>query len=499
MDHSSAGRIETESAEPSDFVREKPRDLKSVLGIFYTPAPLAEMLVDWAVRDAQQTIFEPSFGGCGFLNATARRLTELGHPRPWEQIFGCDKDRRVFKFLPEEYQKPHYCGQFQRADFLRLDLSNFPAAPFDAVLGNPPYVSRHTMTTKQIDSAESAIKECGYVVSSRASLWAYFILHGLKFLRFGGRIAWVLPRSLSQSIYGRDLLKFLQRKFSVVLVVSLEQRLFTSAGTEEITDVLIAEQFDAGSQTLGSFVHLYAQSLSDLTNILKNDVLPVPAITVASAAGNPSRSVALNPDERNALKALDTLPASRQLGELIEIRIGLVTGASNFFVLRRSCLEKKGLRRSDCQVVISKYRHTAGLEITRIDTSALGASNERALLIKCSQNKRSIRVNEYLKAFPVKALKKIKTFKKRNPWYNLDDRQISDAFLPCLVRGGPRMVINRASVNCTNNVLRVRFLPTDDDFLPELFCPFTCLYFGPTSRRSIRESLWLGRSQDRAE
>ena len=49
-----------------EFLRVRPRDWRTTLGIFYTPGPLAETLVDWAITDRNQTVLEPSFGGCGF-------------------------------------------------------------------------------------------------------------------------------------------------------------------------------------------------------------------------------------------------------------------------------------------------------------------------------------------------------------------------------------------------------------------------------------------------
>jgi adenine-specific DNA-methyltransferase len=443
-------------ATQTEFLREKPRDLRTVLGIFYTPAPLAETLVDWAVKAQNELIFEPSFGGCGFLNATARRLLQLGHDNPWVQIYGCDIDRRAFKFLPEKYQN-FPSKRFLLGDFLEYRPKDFGGKTFDVVLGNPPYVSSHTMTAKQNTSGKLALAEDSYQISARASLWAYFVIHSLSFLKIGGKVAWVLPRSLSQSIYGREILAIIQKKFDAVLVISLGQRMFVDVGTPEITDVLLATGYRGDVEVQGQLAHLHANTLLGLQQILATSNLPTPLINIPAKETFGSRRVILNTKQKAALDFVYALPQARLLADLIEIKIGVVTGASGFFILRRSTLADHGLRPEDCRVVISKYRNTSGIEITKDDEQALKNSDERVLLIKCSQRRISKRVKKYLQSFAPEVRNKVATFNKRDPWYNLDDKQIADAFLPCLVIGEPRMVLNSAKLNCTNNALRVWF------------------------------------------
>jgi adenine-specific DNA-methyltransferase len=479
------------TVEHHEFLRAKPRDLKTLLGIFYTPAPLAEMLVDWAVTDPRQLIMEPSFGGCGFLNAIARRLTDLDHHQPWQQIYGCDKDPRAFTFLPKNFQINEPV-QFRLGDFLTLLPAHFERESFDVVLGNPPYVSRHTMTATQIAICERAIKNGGYSISSRASLWAYFVLHGLRFLRAGGKIAWVLPRSLSQSIYGRDLLQILLREFAAVTVISLGQRMFKGAGTEEITDVLLATDYHHGKTIAGQMRHVHADSLSALLQLLVANTLPIAPVDIGAAASGPSRIVSLTSIQKATLNSLYELPQCHKIGGLINIKIGLVTGASDFFLLRRGRLKQCNLRMSDCAVTISKFRHTSGVVLTDDDAKALRRSEERVLLVKCSQRKMSDRVKRYLKTFPEDLKDKVETFKKRIPWHKLDDHAIPDAFIPCLVRGNPRLVLNFAKLNCTNNVLRVWFKIPAEEISPMLIAVALASTFGQISAEAFGRACGSG-------
>src|SRR5687768_2282770 len=115
-------------------------------GVFYSPLEVADLLATWAVRDVNERILEPSFGGCDFLSTLERRLLALGSPEPWKQIFGCDVDAKAFKqhltrVLPRSSKRKH----FVKGDFLTLNPTDFGVKHFTVVIGNPPYVSHHNM------------------------------------------------------------------------------------------------------------------------------------------------------------------------------------------------------------------------------------------------------------------------------------------------------------------------------------------------------------------
>jgi hypothetical protein len=78
---------------------------KRKLGIFYTPVRVTEILCKWAIRNSDDIIFEPSFGGCGFLESSHQRLLTLQSKSPIKQLFGCDIDTNAFsKYLIPKYE-----------------------------------------------------------------------------------------------------------------------------------------------------------------------------------------------------------------------------------------------------------------------------------------------------------------------------------------------------------------------------------------------------------
>src|ERR1041384_721615 len=146
------------------------------LGIFYTPSEATRILCNWAIRTPVDLVLEPSFGACGFLEASRSRLRELASNNPTQNLFGCDIDPRAFsEFLIPKFDEGNLAERFKNSDFLSITPDEFPVNAFDVIIGNPPYVSHHNISTFRkkalVDLMSSDIP-----MDSKASLWAYFII-----------------------------------------------------------------------------------------------------------------------------------------------------------------------------------------------------------------------------------------------------------------------------------------------------------------------------------
>ena len=75
---------------PPDYVCPAEADVarRRSLGVYYTPRSAASLLARWAIRWGDDTVLEPSFGGCTILEAAVKRLRSLGCAAPADQLFG---------------------------------------------------------------------------------------------------------------------------------------------------------------------------------------------------------------------------------------------------------------------------------------------------------------------------------------------------------------------------------------------------------------------------
>ena len=110
-------------------------DSRRLLGSYYTPDKLATILAEWALQPGEGTVLDPSFGGCAFLNAATKVLSDRGVPDPGRLVFGVDVDPSCLKYVRGNGNLTEKNCIFN--DFLTLSPKEVPGTPFKAVIGNP--------------------------------------------------------------------------------------------------------------------------------------------------------------------------------------------------------------------------------------------------------------------------------------------------------------------------------------------------------------------------
>jgi adenine-specific DNA-methyltransferase len=422
------------------------------LGAFYTPEKLSQILSSWAIRTKSDLVLEPSFGGCGFLQAAQTALLEVGCENPRTQIYGCDVDPVAFRYLASVFGAPVDLERFVQDDFLSLKSpSNWPMR-FEAILANPPYIPYQDIGTAhraELSSRDFDIDGVG----GRASLWAYFIAHAVSFLADGGRMAWVLPGAFLQAEYARPVRKYLGSSFQRAAAFIVRERLFLDTGTDEETIVLLADGFRQPAKdtaiALGE-----AHSLTELSALMAswdrgewhgNNEAQRPA------------TLSLTEDGRAKIAKLRSNECCRSLGQVAKVQVGIVTGANSFFVVSDAMREAAGLDTDDCKKIIGKFQATNGLDLTDLDHANVIAAGGSGYLIDSYGRLPNARIERYLNLFDEERRRTVSTFKKRAVWSEPDDRKLPDAFFPVMHHYGPRIVLNAARCQCTNTIHRLYF------------------------------------------
>ncbi|WP_165831394.1 HsdM family class I SAM-dependent methyltransferase [Abyssibacter profundi] len=423
------------------------------LGAFYTPVALSQILSNWVIRSASDTVLEPSFGGCGFLQAARNRLSALGCASPKSQIYGCDIDPVAFDYLAAVLGTPVDLIRFSQSDFLSVS----PGAPwpdrFSGILANPPYIPYQALGTnlrKNLSNREWPIAGIG----GRASLWAYFIAHAVSFLAPKGRMAWVLPGAFLQADYAKPIRRYLASSFERTSAIVLRERIFLDAGTNEETVVLLADGY--GSTEAPAPIQLAeATTLSDLIRMIgKWDGGKRVACQIEEAR---PASLSLNTRERALLTAIEARQDCITFGDIANVRIGLVTGANKFFVLSIDEVEDAGLDALDCTPILAKFLAAPGVSYTSTDHENLAGSGARCYLVGRPGNERSAPLVAYHETFDKAARVKTSTFRKRKIWWQPNDGRVPDAFFPVMHHFGPRLVLNPDGLTNTNTIHRVYF------------------------------------------
>ena len=417
-------------------------DPRRLLGAYYTPDALAKALAKWALAPRSGTVLDPSFGGCAFLKAATEVLASKGIPKPGEMVFGVDVDPSCVGYVRESEELREKNCLFQ--DFMALSPNDLGGAPFQAVIGNPPFVRHHWLRGRTWDACRAAVDAAGIPLPAMASSWAYFLVHSLSFLAKGGRLAMLVPEAILQADYAKVVRDVLEARFSDVCLVYIRNRLFHR--TDEAVVVVAASGYGRPGRLRVAAV----EGPGDLTAVLNasNAGQPSTRSTPLSLSGRP-----VDPAAARILTEAEQLSSVKRLGDFATVRVGLVTGANSHFIRDAENLRRIGVPQSAWTQVVSRTRWLSGLEFTEGDHQELVDSGQRAILVRpTSAHENDPGILQWVTQGTESGV--LNRFKctVRRPWFRVSLPRVPDAFATCTRMGAPLVVLNRAGCQCTNTL-----------------------------------------------
>lgn len=441
----------------SEMVTSAPveRHRRKSLGAFYSPLPLVEPMVAWAVTRPDQTVLDPSCGDGVFLETAARRLRDLGAgpERLSSRLHAIDLNPEAVRITRERL-----------GSRLGLSLDNLRVGSFfalsppgvlfglpegvDAVIGNPPYIRYQEFAGLARRDALERAAHAGVHLNRLASSWAHFVAYAVAFLRPGGRLALILPAELIHATYAAPLREHLRRSFAEVHVVSFRQAVFP--GVQEEVVLLLAAGKDGGPGRLGLAEVETGEDLADLAAVLAGAEVFSPGETaekwIPGYTAHPGTVTLEHLQGRGLLTPL---------GDSGKANIGFVSGANEYFVLTPEEAALWGLPESSLQTALIRARQIPGLQITSADVAAVRAQGERCLLWRPG-GRLTLAEKAYVQRGEELGYSGRYKCRVRSPWYLVPGVNTPDAFLTYMSDVVPRLCLNRARVVASNTLLTVR-------------------------------------------
>ena len=425
------------------------------IGAFYTPISVTALLCEWGIRTAHDLVMEPCFGGCTFVEASVGKLRTLGQNAPQNNVFGFDIDPLAFKYLATRLGSDAIPSHFASGDFLAQ--SPRQCGLMDFVVGNPPYIRHDKFDDKQKKTVERWQEEYGVRLNGRSSLWAYFVMHGMNFLRPGGRVAWVLPGNILSAKYASMIRAAVEARFERVSAITLTERIFRAEGTEELTVILLAEGYRTSQSTTKIEFHCL-ESIAELKNYIDTWNVMGKEGGWSSTTFNDGiiPSAALR-----ALAEFSRYPSVASLGDLAEVKIGVVTGNSKFFIKSWSEWRKARIERRHLKYIVPRSLWLKGIVLRTEDAAEHLKNNVPCLALNSPRMPGAATLKAYLESYEKRDVQQNSTFARREQWFIFLDDKVPAAFLVFMTDRGPRLVINDVGANCTNSLYRVYFHATN--------------------------------------
>jgi hypothetical protein len=229
---------------------------RHVMGVHYTPDPVAEVIAAYAVQEAGDVVFDPACGAGTFITICYDRKRALGstHDQSLEEVYATEIADFAASLaglsltLADSTARSAY-PRVIRTDFFKTypgepsglvlpgagDIS-FPS-DVDAVVGNPPYIRfENRAPHERVEIVRFLEKRYARThlpypnFTGKADIWAFFVAGAHMYLRPGGRLGFVLSWNLLASDYGDAVLAFLGRYFAVDAIIdSRVERWFAAA------------------------------------------------------------------------------------------------------------------------------------------------------------------------------------------------------------------------------------------------------------------------------
>ncbi len=418
----------------AEAILERSPDSKET-GAYYTPPPVVDWLVKWAVRQlpGSAAVLDPSCGDGRFLDGITRAV-------------GVDVDPDAISVASARSRS----AQLIRADF--FDWARTTNRRFDAVVGNPPFVRYQRFKGPQRENALSYCEEHGIHLSGLSSSWAPFVVGASTLLKPGGRLAMVVPAEIGYAIYARPVLDYLLRSFGSVQVFAVRAKLFSHLS--EDTWLVRASGYGRRARLLRFST---TERFAGRSSKWSRENLPVSRIREGSYR---LRKYLLPSRVRGVYESLTENGASRPLGDLADLGIGYVTGANEFFHLRPSDQESWQLPNSVLRPAIRTSRYLTGQDVSRTTVKTWHREDKPYLLLDTSRvDSPPAAVRRYLDSPAGLHARQSYKCRTREPWYQVPDVRVPDAFLTIMSSRQPKLVGNSAKCVCTNSLLAVRLRP----------------------------------------
>ncbi len=433
----------------------RPGENSKALGAYYTDAQVAEFLVWWAIRTADERVLDPSFGGGVFLRAACKRLRQLGG-NPSGQVFGVEIDERVHASIADKLFDEF--GVRRRNLILSncFDLSRDAIQDVNVIVGNPPFIRYQRFSGDLRRRALARAEEQGVRLSELSSSWAPFLVHSSSILSPGGRLAMVVPAEIGYAAYARPILEHFSRSFGGVYLLTFRKKLFPELN--EDTLLLLAE--DKGSQC-ASFRWRDLSHAGELLRLQADGETALPRTRALNAEGLQGRNKlaenCIPVKTRDLYRELKRLPSTSRLGDLANVGIGYVTGANAFFHVDSRTAHTWQVPAAYLRAAVRRSRDLTGLLFTREDWQRTVESGGAGYLL-CVESGDGLPdgLRRYLKHGERRGVPAVFKCRTRSPWFRVPHVYQPDAFLTYMSGVSPRMVANQTQAVSSNTLHIVR-------------------------------------------
>ena len=413
-------------------------------GAYYTPLPLAEMMVKLFSGNKQiKNVLEPSCGDGVFLDA----MNNTDIIDQFDTITAIEiEDDEAIKVQNRYESKKNI--RVTNQDFFDY-YEEYSDEKFDLILGNPPYIRYQYLEEEQRALLSDILTSQGMKANKLINAWFGFMVACVNMLSNQGKIAFLIPAEILQVVYAEDLRLFLSNNLSKISIITFEELVFSDIEQEVV--VFIGEK---GEEEKGIRI-IELNNLDDLKDfdINSNGFQKLQHV-------HEKWTKYFTTDKENELVSeIRNNNLFQKLSDCALINVGITTGNNKYFSVDKNTVEKYELE-SVVRPLIGRSSHANSIFFTQDDWMENVNSGKAAYLIDFPEtpyDKYPEKHREYIELGEEKKENKGYKCSIRDRWYRIPSIWVPDAFFLRRNNLYPKFVLNRCEAVSTDTMHRIKF------------------------------------------
>lgn len=435
------------AGEARETLREK--------GQFWTPAWVAEAMVQYAVGGGARAVFDPAVGAGAFLRAAKTVAVQLDRTLT---LHGTEIDAEALVAAQQNGLTPDDLAHVEIADFLRsvtderMMLANAgfdlvqPEPLLPAIVANPPYIRHHRLSQETKARLQAYGRRLiGTALDGRAGYHIYFLLHALRRLEPDGRLAFIMPADTVEGVFAATLWRWITEHYRLDAVVTFASEATPFPGVD--TNAVVFMLRNAVPEETFRWARCVVPETTGLATWIRSGFAETPdeTLIVHHRAIREGLATGLSRPPHAEPQSGPTL------SDFASVLRGIATGDNEFFFLTRTQAQEIGIPDAFLRRAIGRTRDLAGdaSAVTMEMLDALDASGRPTYLF--SPDRRAFgdfpdAVRAYLEEGARRGLPSRPLISQRKPWYKMEVRAAPPYLFAYLGRRQCRFIRNVAGV-----------------------------------------------------
>ena len=418
-------------------------------GGYYTPPDLAAFIAKWVAVTQPQRILEPSCGDGVFFDALAR-----ASERPLS-ITAFELDPKEARKARSRAKKLDANTRVSASDFLGWALPNIrkDSGPFDAVVGNPPFIRYQYLPADFQLLAEAIFRRLDCRFTKHTNAWVPFILASVALLRPGGRLGMVIPSELIHVTHAQSLRTYLGAQCSRLVVVDPEQLWFRD--TLQGAAILLAEKRKSSTQQCQGLGIISVKNREFAKEHPEPLFRSASTINGKTIAGKWTKAL-LDSETRALLEAAELVPQVHRFDDIAKVDVGIVTGANKFFLVPDETVEQYALH-DHAFPMFGRSEHCPGVvyDDQQHLTNGNNGKPTNFIWFKDAGVTRDSLVRQYIRFGEDQELHHRYKCRIRSPWYCVPSVYATDIGMLKRSHNTPRLILNEAKAFTTDTAYRI--------------------------------------------